>query len=238
MEQSRILFPDKDGKWHRVISAGMEIRGGLPNLYIFFTKNFTTVSAETAASVKDLISQDSSTRQTPVMFSEVHLRYPPDGNAHLQFKDENGNVMKGGVPPYYSKHEPLTELTPAKRIFGIVPSNIRGYPIYDEPPRESDWRLQYSIIPDFFIEQPILLSFWMGIGLENELLEKAAAIRMFEMKETLRHVQVFSGQDSKFQLFMAVSRPRELLEPPTTMRLFLYPSEAVAQLSRINQSDK
>jgi len=105
----------------------MEVRNGEPNFYVFFTPNFTNTSFESAGSWQDMLSRHDTPSQGNVAFSEVHLRYCPDGDVHLQFK-KNGKVVKG-VPPHYAKHEPLATLTPAKRIFGIIPVSIDQYPI-------------------------------------------------------------------------------------------------------------
>jgi len=87
--------------------------------------------------------------------------------------------------------------------------------------------VDYRLIPDFFIEQPVLLSFWMGMGQEDELSGKVSAIQNLEMRETLRAVTVFSGVDGNYHLFMAVSRPRELTAFPKMMKVFLFPPDKV-----------
>ena len=43
MEKTRLLFPDKNGGLHKIVSIGMNEKNSAPDLYIFFTSNFSSV---------------------------------------------------------------------------------------------------------------------------------------------------------------------------------------------------
>lgn len=232
MKQSRILLPNKDGEWHQIVSVGLVEKAGIPNLYFFFTKNFCELVDSGSISYLSLLKATLPETSLPrKSFSEMHLRYPPDGNIHLQFKDSYGKRIRD-ITPLYVKHEPLIDLLPAKRIFTIIPKHFEHYPIYHGPESEFDWRVEYPLIPDSFLEHPIRLNFWIGKGPESHLLSKSTAIQKIEMEETLRYVQVFQGQDKDFQLFMSISRPQELINFPSSMRLFLHPKNGAKRLKK------
>lgn len=219
MDKSRILVPDKKGDYHEIVSVGRTKTGEEANIYFFFPGNFKTLTSRGKTNYQNLL-KTNSINGSLITFHEVHLRYPPDGNVHLKLKDSQGKTIFSR----YTQHEKISKLTAAKRIFTILPTNIDRYPVYDQN-KEFDWKIKYDLIPEFFVGQPIRLNFWIGVGEEKELQNKAKAIQCFEMDETLRYVEVFFGQSQNLQLFLSISRPKEFEDFPKSMWLFLHPRD-------------
>lgn len=220
MTRNKILLCDKVGEWHEIVSVGTRVSKNGLDLYFFFPKNFKYLlhmSYSYCSSLKDNLPLIN-----PSNFSEIHLRYPPDGNVHFSIKNNNKHLF----PPTFIKHEPMSSLTSAKRIFSIIPKSAEHYPVQFSIDKILDWKIDGGVIPGFFTGQPICLNFWLGLGSENEILGKASAIQILETRETLKYVQVFSGQDKNLQIFLAVSRPPSLIDFPEVMKLFIQPSGA------------
>ena len=120
-----------------------------------------------------------------------------------------------------------------KRILSIIPRSAEHYPIYRNRDEEYAWRIESQIIPGFFDNNPIQLNFWIGTGLETEIVPKINAIKQIETQETLRHAEVYGGQDHHVQIFMSITRPQTLNRFLNTMRIWMHPPNAL-RLRRTN----
>jgi hypothetical protein len=227
METTRILIPDKDGNLRKLLSvATCRDKKGL-NLYFFFPKKFKRLVSHNTLDYQNFL--EDRTSNVSVDFNEFHLRYPPDGRVHVSIKGKKDQALQKRS---YFQHKPLSELT-GKLLLTVIPKSLESYPIHSESLTELDWKIDGGMIPGFFHNQPIRLNFWIGSGKEDTLLDKGRGVEKYEMMDTLRYAQVFNGLDDneKVQLFMAVARPKDLVEFPNVMSIFIH-SENSPSLKR------
>lgn len=225
MEKNRILLKDGSGSWRKIVDIACRVSKKGADIYLLLPQNFGILTGEErhAEHKKILVT---GAKPTLLIGSHFHLRYPPTGNVHLVLKNTQGETIKS----LYQQYEPLESLTPGKRFFRMVPKKLEHYPAY-KGVEENDWRIEAPAgLQDFFTNQPVCLSFWIGKGEEGEIESKLAAIRSLEMIETKRYVEVLAGGADRFQIFIVISRPPELTEFPEHMRLFLYESGTALKL--------